>query len=132
MTKLPSDDQKLQAFLRQHRPVPPPATIDLEEQLMQAIAFNSNTTVNKQTNLVCVKPQKLNLVRQLWLIPSTIAACLLITSSSHLFFTAPELANASLESFLETNWNDVTGETAANPARNNLLNDWILETKPVN
>jgi len=61
----------------------------------------------------------------LWLIPSTIAISLLITWSSS---RVPELANASLESFLETNWNDVTGDTATNPASNNLQNDWTLET----
>lgn len=131
MTQLSSDDQKLQAFLRQNRPTPPPTTSDLEEQIMQAIAC-TNTTTNKSTNLAIAKPQKPNRVRQLWLIPSTIAAGLLITSSSvRLLFPTPEASNASLESFLETNWNDVTGETANNPARNNLLNDWILETKSV-
>lgn len=133
MTKLPSDDQKLQAFLRQYRPVSPPARPDLEEQLMQVIAFNSQTTINKPTNLAIAKPQKPNLVRQLWLIPSTMAAGLLITwSSSHFLLTAPELASNNLEFFLETNWNDVTGETGANPSSNNLPNDWMLETQPIN
>jgi hypothetical protein len=137
MIHLPSDDQKLQAFLRQHRPVPPPAQPDLEEQFMQlitpkAIAFNPNTT-HKQTNLAIAKPKKLNRIRQLWLIPSTIAAGLLITwSSSRLLLPTTELANANLESFLETNWNDVIGDTATNPASNNLQNDWILETHPIN
>lgn len=124
MTKLSSDEQKLQAFMRQHRPVPPPASPDLEEQLMQAIAFNSNTTVNKPINLAIAKSQKPNRVRQRWLIPSTIAAGLLITwSSTRLLIPTSELANASLEAFLETNWNDVIGETAVNPALNNLQND---------
>lgn len=119
MTQLSSDDQKLQAFLRQHRPVPPPASPELEEQLMQAIAFDAKTTVDKQTNLALAKSQKPNQARLLWLIPSTIAASLLIIwSSSHLLIPAPELANASLESFLETNWNDVTGETTINNIQN--------------
>jgi hypothetical protein len=124
MTQLSSDDQKLQAFLRQHRPVPPPASSELEEQLMQAIAFDAKTTDDRQTNLAFAKSQKPNQARLLWLIPSTIAASLVIIwSSSHLLIPAPELANASLESFLETNWNDVTGETTMNPAINNIQND---------
>ncbi len=33
MTQLPPDDKQLQEFLRKHRPTPPPAADDLEEQL---------------------------------------------------------------------------------------------------
>ncbi len=131
MTKLPSDDQELQAFLHQHRPVPPPAPPELEEQLMIAITLN-NTTTNKQLNLAIAKTKKPNRVKQFWVIPSSIAAGLLVTwSSLHLLLPATELANANLESFLETNWNDVTGDTAANSNNNNLQNDWILETQPI-
>lgn len=130
MTKLPSDDQEFQVFLHQHRPVPPPAPPELEKQLMIAITLN-NTPTNKQYNLAIVKTKKPNRVKQFWVIPSTIAAGLLATwSSSHLLLPATELANANLESFLETNWNDVTGDTAAN-LTNNLQNDWILETQPI-
>jgi hypothetical protein len=38
MTHKPEDDRDLVNFLRQHRPIPPPASADLENQIMRKIA----------------------------------------------------------------------------------------------
>lgn len=122
MSKQLSDEQRLQAFLRQHRPVPPPASPDLEAQLMKAITHSPQDTVSNQPKLAFAKPQKI-IRRQLWLISSTIAAGILIVGSiSHLLIPSPEVANANLEFFLETNWNEVIGD----PGNNNLPTDWML------
>lgn len=130
MNKLLSDDQ-LQTFMRQHRPVPPPPAPDLEEQLMNAIACNSQATDFNQLNLAIAKPHRTKRL-QSWYIPSTIVAGLLITLSSfHLLIYSKELANANLEFFLETNWNDVTGDPTSNPGSNNSQTDWMLQTSSI-
>jgi hypothetical protein len=130
MSKLPSNDQQLQVFLRKYRPEPPPPLPDLEEQLMLAISCTSKTTAHNQVNLSLTKTPK-KIWCTLWLIPSTIAVGLLISwSSIQLLIPSPELANANLESFIETNWNDVTGDPPANPM-NNLQTDWMLQTNSI-
>lgn len=110
MTKLPPDDQQLQKFLRRHRPIPPQATPDLEEQLMSRIAI-----VRKPVREL-----------QLWAIPSVIAAALLMAWSGYqALIISPDSAN--LEVFLENNWNYVVGEQPLNlQISNTLENDLML------
>jgi len=113
MTQLPPDDKRWQEFLRQHRPTPPPAAADLEEQLMNQIATSPQPT----------------LTRQLWSVPSALAAGLLMVWSGYrTLIPSPELSNsASLEAFLENNWNEVVGETPVSLASNSTQTDWTLE-----
>jgi hypothetical protein len=73
MTLLPPDnDQNLVNFLKQYRPLPPPARANLEECLMQQ-AERIPTRSRYQTHLQ-------------WLIPTAIAACGLVAWGSYRWF----------------------------------------------
>ncbi len=116
MTPLPPDDKQWQEFLRKHCPTPPPAAADLEEQLMNAIERSPQTPNS----------------RRLWAVPSALAAGLLMAWSGYrTLIPSPALStsSASLEAFLENNWNDVVGETPApvGSPNNTIQSDWILE-----
>lgn len=113
MTQLPEDEKEWLAFLRENHPTPPPAANDLEEQLMKAIATSGQQVQN----------------RRMWIVTSAIAAGLLMTWSSHYFLNISHNSPnyASLEIFLEHNWNEVVGEVPANSQSNNSQEDWILE-----
>lgn len=112
MTQLPPDDKELKAFLHQHRPTPPPPNPELEAQLM--IAITNNPHAQKP-----IRRQRL-----LAIASSLAASLLLVWSSSPFLITKPD--NASLEAFLESNWNDVTGQIATNTP-SNIQSDWMLE-----
>lgn len=55
MPPLPSNDEQWQAFLRQHRPTPPPAAPNLEEQLMNRVEASRSPLVNRR--LLAVPPR---------------------------------------------------------------------------
>ncbi len=103
MTQQPKDDQDFANFLRQHRPVPPPAQPDLEERLMSAIA-------QVEPDLKVSGKPLLNGYRSLWLVPPAIAAGLLSYWAGErvLLPTKPSSAQlARLEVFMETSWDSV-------------------------
>lgn len=113
MTQLPpSDDKPWQEFLRQHRPPPPPPAADVEERLMNAIE----------------KAQLPVLDRRLWAVPPAIAAGLLMAWSGYrALIPLPEPASAaSLETFLEDNWNGVMGEVSVSPQSNSPQVEWVV------
>jgi hypothetical protein len=114
MTHLPPNDKRWQEFLREYRSTPPPAPADLEEQLMNAIEKT---------------PQQPAISWRLLAVPPAIAAGLLMALSSYrILISPPEPSNnASLEAFLENNWNEVTAETPASLQANNVPADWMLE-----
>jgi len=112
MTQLPPDDQQWQDFLRQHCPKPPAATADLEEQLMRTIEKSTVPQLNRQS----------------WALPPAIVAGLLMMWSGYralVFFPEPS-NSASVEIFLENNWNGVVGETSAKTHGNTTEEDWVL------
>ena len=114
MTQLPpnEEDRQWQEFLRQNRPTPPPASPDLEDQLMKAIEKSPQPAVS----------------RRMWAVPPAIAAGLLMAWSGYrLLIPLPAPSNAaSVEAFLEDNWNGVVGETPANLQSNSTQADWML------
>lgn len=113
MTPLPEDEKKWLEFLRKNRPTPPATANDLEEQLMTVIA-----TSDQQVK-----------TRKMWLVPSAIAASLLMTWSGYFFLNISQNSPnyASLETFLENNWNEVVGEVPANSQSHGSQADWMLE-----
>lgn len=113
MNQLPPDDDKQwQEFLHQNCPTPPPASPDLEEQLINAIEMSQQPANS----------------RRLWALPPAIAAGLLMVWSSYrTLMPIPELSNsATVEAFLEDNWNGVVGETQASLQSNTTQEDWML------
>ena len=129
MTQLPPDDQQWQEFLRKHRPTPPPAADGLEEQLMKAIA---QQTGDRQANLATtaqktkfVNPHR---IRRMWTGRSAIAAGLLMAMSGYhiLMLSTDTASSASLDAFMENNWNEVIGDRSAS-LHNTTPLDWMLE-----
>ena len=90
------EDPRLRSFLRQHRPVTPPAAVDLEERLMSAIAAEPEPIALRHSYQ-----------RWLWIFPTAIAAGVtLLWGSDRLWTpaTLPEAEIANLETFLEGSW----------------------------
>ncbi|KAM3115814.1 hypothetical protein [Phormidesmis sp. 146-33] len=97
MSQFP-DDHDLVKFLRQHRPVSPPASEDLEDALMSALPEMAPAQ----------RP------RYLWVVPSAIAATLVASFLSYRAFLPPQPSPtelASLEDFMETNWHNTVNDS---------------------
>lgn len=114
MTHLPPDDERRwQEFLRNHRPTPPPESANVEEQLMNAVAKSTQEGVNQP----------------LWVWPPALVAGLLMLLSSYRLLTPlPEPSHsASLEAFMQDNWNQVMGETSPSSSSTSVEVDWRVE-----
>jgi hypothetical protein len=123
MTVPPNNDDRLVDFLRANRPIPPPMSPNSETQMMKAIAEASAIA-----SLSSV-PSKVSPNRRLWLIPSVIAAGFAIAWGSDRLLTSSKLNPielASLETFLENNWDGVEAESEAIESEP----DWFLSTNP--
>ena len=120
MTQFPNNDEKLVTFLREHCPLPPPARADAEEQLMGL--------VEKQSILSQKSRQAF-----FWLVPSAIAACILLAWGSCRWLNPPpQIATNSdeLEAFLVNNWEGVMGETSWTSQTESPEADSLLMTAP--
>ena len=104
MTQFPDDDSALTHFLRQHRSTPPPASPELEDRILQAIASNSPA---KQPGAQVIP---LHQRRRLWLVPSTLAAGLLVALVSYQtlprFQQTDHKDTVNLETFVENTWDN--------------------------
>lgn len=120
MTQLPPDDREWQEFLCKHRPTPPPASADFEEQLMQAVEKSPQPAINQW---LWTSPPML----AKHAVKLTAAGLLMVWSGYRLLIPLPQPSNAaSLEAFLENNWNEVLGETSTT-SQTSTQTDWILE-----
>ena len=114
MTQFPNDDQKLVAFMRQNRPVPPPAADNLEAQLMELVERQPISSRRQHTPFI-------------WAVPSAIAAGLLLTWGSYrLLNPSPNFNAAELETFLVNNWNGAISETSLASQTDTTETDWLL------
>lgn len=107
-----NDDERLVEFLHQYRPDVPPASPDLEQKIICAVTTS---------------PQKSHKQRS-WLVPSAVAAGLLIawTGYRSLMPANFSTAQASLDAFLESNWDGILGGSAdaqTFPVSNNSTNN---------
>ncbi|BAY22980.1 hypothetical protein NIES2100_27440 [Calothrix sp. NIES-2100] len=101
MTQFPHDDQDLVNFLREHRPPVPPASPDLEQQILQQIPAS------------VVKPQRH--LGRLWLVSPVVAASLVAAVVSYRVLVPPKPSAAelaTLESFMESNWQSTKSDRA--------------------
>ncbi|MBW4520049.1 MAG: hypothetical protein KME16_10170 [Scytolyngbya sp. HA4215-MV1] len=128
MTQFPDDDPMLTNFLRQHRAAPPLASPDLEDRIVHAIATDRPA---KKPGAQVISIHK---KRSLWLVPSTLAAGLMVALVSYQTLQRPQVRagdTANLETFVENNWDnslleepaaewvvslDSTGQTTHEPA----------------
>lgn len=108
MTQFPPDDQPLVDFLRQHRPLPPPPALDLEQRLLATLGETpqpKGTTVLERSRAVVSRSSRS--ARSLWLVPPAIVAGLLVTWTAERFWLPSNPSPAevsSLEAFMENNW----------------------------
>lgn len=96
MTQFPEDDQALIRFLKQNQPQAPPASAELETQIMQAVAQEQMTATLRQP--FWTRP------RIIW---GAIAASLITGWVSYRILLPPTPSAAelaSLETFLEASW----------------------------
>jgi hypothetical protein len=114
MTPLPPEDEEWQEFLHKHRPIPPPAPFDLEDQLMKAVEKSPQPSINQRL-LPCP--------------PALIAGLLMLLSSYRLLIAAPESSRANVETFLQDSWNEVVGDTSPQLQTHDVVQvNWQLET----
>jgi hypothetical protein len=104
MNNLPPDDEKLVEFLRQYRPVPPPASPDAEERLLAAIDSEPQIWQSRYSFR--------------WAIPALVAAGVLFVWGGIRLFTPLTLPQgqvadrnrdatdtADIEEFMFSSWN---------------------------
>ena len=93
MRKFPSDDDKLVAFIREYRPMPPPSSVNLEQRLIEM--------VNKTP--ICESPS----YKRRWLIPGACMVSVLLLWVGWRWSTPqPQIAATTeeLETFLVESW----------------------------
>ena len=112
MNQFPNDDEKLVAFVRQNRPVPPPAAANFEEQLLEGI---------DRQPIPSQQPRH----RVFWAIPSAVAAGLLLAWGGYRLLN-PATNTAELEVFLVNSWNGAIGETSLTSQTESPEADWLL------
>jgi hypothetical protein len=111
MTRFSDDDEKLVEFLRHYQPQPPPAGLELEEQILAGIGIASPSQSSKVVKL----PQR-NRYRG-WVASGAIAASLVagILGYQHLKPASPnDQELAGIESFLEANWDSTVPDNSDN------------------
>lgn len=124
MNPFPEDDKPLTEFLKQHQPVAPPARVDLEDQILTAVeaTISPKKFVWRDRRTSSGTSQR----RQAWLIPSTIAAGIIVTVVGYRAFAPTPQPNpaevADLEAFIENNWsNTVTSDPSADHTYDQFL-----------
>ncbi|MEH2062908.1 MAG: hypothetical protein V7K50_11580 [Nostoc sp.] len=93
MTQLPNDDHDLISFLSQHCPEVPPASPDLEQQILQQVKTCPQAPLRNYSRLRLILP--------------TLAAGLVAAIVGYRALIPPQPSPAelaSLETFIESNW----------------------------
>lgn len=124
MNPSPEDDKPLTEFLKQHRPVVPPAEVDLEDRILATIAANISPEefVRRDRHLSSSTSQR----RKAWVIPTALAAGVVATVIGYRTFSpAPQPTPtevAELEAFIESSWSTtVTSDPVTEPTYDQLL-----------
>jgi hypothetical protein len=115
---LPSDDDRLVAFLRRHRPDPPPASPDLEQQLMTALEPAGRPARSQRRDR-----------RRPWAMPALAASLLLAWASWGTLRTStqPTTAEAEAETFVTEVWYGTAyGDDTVQLALATPQPDWLL------
>ena len=114
---LPPDNDRVVTFLRRHRPVPPTASQDLEDQIMAVVQSEGLTTKGRRGK------------HHRWALPA-LAASLLLTWGGWVTFgslTQPEAEMTEVETFLANTWYQATyGDEAVRLAFDTTEPDWLF------
>ncbi len=115
MNPFPEDDKPLTQFLKRYRPVAPPASSDLEDQILARIEASIPPEEFIQRDRLASSGTSQR--RKAWLIPSAIAAGVIATVVGYRTFvptSQPSPAEAAeLEAFIESSWSNTV---ASDPA----------------
>lgn len=114
--QFPQDDEKLVAFIRRYRPVPPPAALGLEQRLMSSVEKNV---------LNCQEKAKWR-----FLVPAACAAGLLLAWTAYNRLTLPQAqftasSEEELETFLVESWQGSVGEPTNTFQPATVEADWL-------
>ena len=104
MTQFPNEDKDLVNFLRQHRPEVPPASADLEQQILR----------NVETLHPTLPAPNLRRRSPFWLAQSVVAAGLVAAVVGYRSLIPVQTSPAELaklETFMENNWHGTIGDT---------------------
>jgi hypothetical protein len=119
MTYKPPDDPELVSFLKRHRPLPPPASTSLEEQIM-------NATQESQAKRV-VRPI------QWWATSGAVAAGLVAAVAAYQASQPTSFSNtdvASLEAFMENSWLNSVSDVSPN-ANDRSAQEFLALVEPL-
>ncbi|MFW6264063.1 MAG: hypothetical protein ACOC3E_00890 [Cyanobacteriota bacterium] len=114
MTPFSSNDQKLTAFLRQHRPLPPEAKADLEARIFEALENPKPSAL----------PVQQPLRWQWWAVFGAIAFSFITVGTGYLFLRPSlQAANnlAQLEAFVMDSWMGVIDSNTVDASET----DWL-------
>jgi hypothetical protein len=114
MNQPPEKTDGLVNFLRQHRPDLPPASPQLEERLLAAVAGDRSRARRYSTRI-------------LWLIVPSIAASLSLAFwgiKPGIFSPSPARDLAQIEAFMEYTWNGLLQDEMLDPSHDWL---WVYE-----
>jgi hypothetical protein len=124
MNSSSEEDKLLTEFLKQHQPVAPPASVNLEDRIMREIETNISPEefVRRDRSQSSGSTQQ----HQVWLIPSAIAAGVIATVIGYRTFApAPQPSPAEvagLEAFIESSWsNTVASELVVDHTYEQIL-----------
>ncbi|HAC63968.1 MAG TPA: hypothetical protein DCF68_10625 [Cyanothece sp. UBA12306] len=114
MSKIPNDYHKVVSFIKQNRPLPPPESATLENQLFHKISRTS-TTYNQKNSL------------KLWLLFGALTVSLATIWGGHRWFQPSyqiTKKTRNLEAFMVEGWQGTMGESS-------LDSDWLpLDNSP--
>ncbi|AFY70874.1 hypothetical protein Pse7367_2618 [Thalassoporum mexicanum PCC 7367] len=124
-------DQNLIAFIKQHKPIAPPSTVNLEQQIMAQI---DQLPVAEDSAVVVSQPgqSKLRqLVKGLWLLPAiAVGAGIFWASNRQPQFAISEAESLEIEAALLSSWSgaidydlDAVGDPYAEPVTPELFKD---------
>ncbi|MBW4540543.1 MAG: hypothetical protein KME43_15555 [Myxacorys chilensis ATA2-1-KO14] len=116
MTHKPPDDPELVSFLKHHRPLPPPASISLEERIMQA-------TQESQAKRV-VRPIRW------WATSGAVAAGLVVAVAAYQASQPAPTDVASLEAFMENSWLNSVSDVSSN-ANDRSAQEFLALVEPL-
>ncbi|MGK7955428.1 MAG: hypothetical protein AB4063_09230 [Crocosphaera sp.] len=120
MSQFPKDDRELISFLKQYRPLPPPADSTLEKQIYRRIAHESQHRHNRQLR---------------WLVPSIITTSLLAIwgvynlmkpSEYEQFVNQSEkIETAAIENFMINTWEETVNTSPWENQNQSVYYQWI-------
>lgn len=119
MTYKPPDDPELVSFLKRHRPLPPPASTSLEEQIMNATQENPAKRV--------VRPIRW------WATSGAVAAGLVAAVAAYQASQPAPFSStdvASLEAFMENSWLNSVSDVSPN-ANDRSAQEFLALVEPL-